>query len=115
VLSGDTPAAIDQTGRLAMITWRAMFSASAGICLAVSCGFAAAEAVKCTLAKVAQWPVCTERNLLLVEGAIDGQPVDIMLDTGAARTLVFRTAATRLGLNVAGSSNYRQPQGEIPL
>jgi len=90
-----------------MITWRAMFSASAGMCLAVSCGIAAAEAAKCKLAKVAEWPVRIERNMLLVDGAIDGKPVDVMLDTGATRTLIFRTAATRIGLDAAGTRNYR--------
>jgi len=47
-------------------------------------------------------------NALIVDGAIDGQKVGVMLDTGAGSTLILRSAAARLGLRRSALSNYRQ-------
>jgi len=58
----------------------------------------AAEAPKCTLAKVADWPVRLDHNRLSVGGTINGQKIGVMLDTGTSRTLILRPAADRLGL-----------------
>lgn len=41
-----------------------------------------------------------ERNQVLADGSINGQSVGIKLDTGSTRTLILRSAATRLGLTV---------------
>ena len=58
-----------------------------------------ADAPSCRLSQVAEWPVRLERNHLLVEGAINGQKVGVMLDTGASRTMLLRAAAERLGVS----------------
>jgi clan AA aspartic protease (TIGR02281 family) len=75
--------------------------------LGVAAACASAEAANCKLAEAASWPVRLERNRLLVEGAINGQKVSVMLDTGATRTLIFRTAAVRLGLPMTSTTNER--------
>jgi clan AA aspartic protease (TIGR02281 family) len=69
----------------------------AALCLAASAAFA--DAPSCKLAQVAEWPVRLERNHLLVDGAINGQKVGVMLDTGASRTMLLRSAAERLGVS----------------
>jgi tetratricopeptide (TPR) repeat protein/predicted aspartyl protease len=51
------------------------------------------------LAKVADWSVrVSAGNKLLIDGAINGQRIDIALDTGAMRSLILRSEALRLGL-----------------
>ena len=59
---------------------------------------AAATSSQCTLAKIAEIPVRVVRNKLVVDGAINGKSVGIMLDTGAQVSLITRPAADRLGL-----------------
>jgi clan AA aspartic protease (TIGR02281 family) len=68
--------------------------------LALLCMIAAVPLAqaKCQLARVAEWPVKLERNRPLIDGAINGQPVGVLLDTGASRTVMTRSAAERLGL-----------------
>ncbi len=88
-----------------MIASRTMLVAWAMLGMAVTCG--SVEAANCKLAELASWPIRVERNRLLVEGAINGQKVSVMLDTGSMRTLIFRTAAVRLGLPISGATNER--------
>jgi clan AA aspartic protease (TIGR02281 family) len=65
-----------------------------------ACILAAAPAfARCQLARVAEWPVKLERNRPLIEGSINGQPVGVLLDTGASKTVMTRSAADRLGLD----------------
>ena len=64
-----------------------------------------AAAAGCKLATIAEWPVRSERNVLLVEGAVNGQPARVLIDSGATRTLLFRAAATRF--NVARADARR--------
>ena len=45
---------------------------------------------------LSEWPVRIENNQLLVEGALNGQPARIMLDTGVPRTQLNSATATRL-------------------
>jgi predicted aspartyl protease len=81
-------------------------AASAAICLAVASGTVAAAA-NCTLVKIADWPVQLDRNHLIIDGAINGQKIRAILDTGATRTLIFRGAAERLGLSRQQSRRVR--------
>ena len=67
-------------------------------CLATTCASHAAATGKCTLARTAEWPVRTARGVPIVDGAINGHKVGIMLDTGAGVSLLMRPAAERLGL-----------------
>src|SRR5438552_15884125 len=53
----------------------------------------------CKLIRIEEWPVRLERNLPIIDGEINGQKVGILLDTGAERSVVTRSAATRLMLS----------------
>jgi predicted aspartyl protease len=64
--------------------------------VATGIGLPEAEGAGCKLAMLSEWPVRIENNQLLVEGAVNGQPVRVMLDTGSPRTLLDRATATRL-------------------
>jgi predicted aspartyl protease len=68
---------------------------------------ATAAASNCTLLKIADWPVRLERGQLIVDGAINGQKIGVMLDTGSQRSLVPRSAAQRLGLARQEARGYR--------
>jgi len=52
---------------------------------------------KCTMTRLVEWPVRLERGHLMVDGAINGRMVGVMLDTGSD-TFLFRSATARLGL-----------------
>lgn len=54
---------------------------------------------RCQLARVAEWPVKLEHNRALIDGFINGHPVGVLIDTGASRTVMTRSAAERLGLD----------------
>lgn len=64
----------------------------------VIAGNAAAEAPKCKLLRIAEWLIRGDHYRPVVEGAINGQKVGILLDTAAVQTLIKRSATTRLGL-----------------
>jgi predicted aspartyl protease len=71
------------------------------LCLAVAVatpGGALAQGANCRLLKVADWPVRFVGNLIVVDGAINGKPVGVIVDTGAQRTLILRSSAERLDL-----------------
>jgi len=59
------------------------------------------------LVKIADWPVRLERGHLLVDGAINGTTIGVMLDTGAQRSLILRSAAERLRLTRQEVRGYR--------
>jgi hypothetical protein len=61
----------------------------------------------CKLAKIAEWRVNPQAGRLIVEGAINGQRVGVVLDTGAFRSSVLRAAADRLGLTRQEALGYR--------
>ena len=61
---------------------------------------AAAATNACSLAKFAEWPVRWERGKIVADGTINGHNVGIVLDTGASRSMVFRSAAEKLGLSL---------------
>jgi hypothetical protein len=67
--------------------------------LAVAAGAATAAPQDCKLVRIEEWPVRLERDLPVVDGEINGQKVSILLDTGAERSLMTRSAATRLMLS----------------
>jgi predicted aspartyl protease len=61
----------------------------------------------CKLVKIAEWRVNPEAGRVIVEGAVNGQKVGIMFDTGSQRSLVLRAAADRLGLTRQEARGYR--------
>jgi len=54
----------------------------------------------CQIAQVAEIPVETAHNLPLARAEINGQPVSVLIDTGASQSLIWRPAAERLGLHL---------------
>jgi len=69
-------------------------------------GAAAPAEPGCKLVQAEEWPVRIANNKLIVDGAINGEKVGVLVDTGASRTLIFRPAATRLGLDRRRSRSY---------
>lgn len=74
--------------------------------LVLLCVFVAvpAFAARCQLVRVAEWPVKLDRNRALVDGSINGHPVGVLIDTGASKTVMTRSAAERLGLDRVDAS-----------
>lgn len=58
----------------------------------------AANGAECKIAKVASIKVDLESGKPMVRGSLNGQDIDILIDTGAALTLVTQSAAMRAGL-----------------
>jgi predicted aspartyl protease len=85
---------------------RIFLVASAVIGAAMASGICTASS-DCKLIRIAEWPVRLEHNKLIVDGAINGRKIGIMLDTGAQGSLILRSAAIRLGLTLRRSSRYR--------
>jgi len=52
----------------------------------------------CQLIKIAELPVRLERGLPIVDGAINGQKIGVLFDTGSEVTLITRAATERLRL-----------------
>src|SRR3989442_7192504 len=61
-------------------------------------GTAAAAPQDCKLVRIEEWPVRLERNLPIIDGEINGQKISILLDSGAERSFITRSAATRMML-----------------
>ena len=58
-----------------------------------------AKPAGCRMLKIAEWTVRFVGNLPVIDGAVDGNPVGILLDTGATYSLLTHAAAERFGLN----------------
>jgi len=86
---------------------RALVVALTTFAVGAAGSIASAASSGCKLVKVEDWPVRVQHNHVLVEGAINGQKVGVLLDTGASRTVIFRAAAVRLGVPLSGSTNDR--------
>jgi predicted aspartyl protease/tetratricopeptide (TPR) repeat protein len=67
------------------------------------CAPALAQEPKCQLVKIAEWEVGLQRGLPIVEGAINGKKIGVLLDTGAYASLITKDAASRLGLPLRGT------------
>lgn len=59
---------------------------------------AAADAPRCKLAKIAEWPIRLEHRHPLVDGYVNGKKIGVLLDTGAYASIVVKPAAEKLGL-----------------
>jgi predicted aspartyl protease len=94
---------------------RTLIAAAAAIGLAMASN-AAAQSQKCKLAQIAEWPLRADHYRPVVEGEINGQKIGILLDTGAAQSLIRRSATTRLGLIRYEAKGYRVfgVGGEVP-
>jgi predicted aspartyl protease len=81
-------------------------AAATAIGLAQAAG-AAAEAAKCKVTRIAEWPLRAEHYRPVFDGAINGQKIAILLDTGASMSLFLRSAAAKMGLTRYQAPGYR--------
>jgi clan AA aspartic protease (TIGR02281 family) len=68
---------------------------------------AIAAASDCKMVQVADWQVRPGRGVPVVNGAVNGQQIGVMVDTGATRSLILRSATERLGLTRRDARSYR--------
>ena len=61
----------------------------------------------CQIGQVAEIPVETARNVPLARAEINGQPVSVLIDTGASQSLILRATAERLGLHLTAGPKAR--------
>lgn len=66
----------------------------------------AANASGCKLNRLVEWPVQFRGGLPFIEGAINGQPIRVLLDTGAFASILTKAAAERLGLHSRGTGDF---------
>ena len=67
--------------------------------MAVANAVCAAEANPCKLAPIDQWATRANYRSPIVDGSINGRPIRVLLDTGAAVSLIYGPVTSRLGLN----------------
>lgn len=89
-----------------LIASRTIVATLAVICLGTA-GIATGADDACKMVQVAELPVRVVKNKLIVDGAINGRKVGIVLDTGASTTLMLRQATDRLGLERHEARGYR--------
>jgi predicted aspartyl protease len=81
--------------------------AAAAAAIGLAAGGSAAAESKCKVTRIAEWPLRVEHYRPVLDGAINGQKVGILLDTGAAMSLVLRSAAVKIGLTRYQAPGYR--------
>jgi predicted aspartyl protease len=74
-------------------------AAVAAVALAGAPAFAQ-DAKKCRLEKLVEWQVRSIGRHMVVDGAVNGKKIGIVLDTGAERSVLMRAAAKRLDVPV---------------
>jgi predicted aspartyl protease len=67
----------------------------------------AAQDGKCKLMRLAEWTVRDNYYRPVVDGEINGQKVGVLLDTGASRSLIRRSATARLNLPRQQARGYQ--------
>jgi predicted aspartyl protease len=67
----------------------------------------AADAPACKLVQMAEMPVETAGNRVIVIGEINGQPARILIDTGSSSSMIWRPSAKRYGLHLRDASQVR--------
>jgi predicted aspartyl protease len=80
--------------------------------------YAFGEEAKCKLVRTAEWRVRADHNRPVVDGAINGQLVGVLLDTGSSVSLIKRSTAQRLRLPrsaVEGTSLESVTVGEFRI
>jgi predicted aspartyl protease len=79
-----------------MISLRPLAGAGAAACAILAAG---ASSAACQLGLAAQLPIVVDHNQGLAAAEINGKAVKFLVDTGAAKTLLWRGAAEGLGLH----------------
>jgi predicted aspartyl protease len=80
---------------------RPVFAFVAGIMVASSA--ATSAATECQLALVAELPVTMLGREPLISVSINGHPVQMLMDTGATKSLIWRASAKELDLNISAT------------
>ncbi len=86
--------------------WRDL-RAVAAVALACGATHAAAQAGKCRFLEIVEWPVRVVANHIVVDGAINGHAVGVMLDTGATISSIERQSAESLQLPLRDAPGRR--------
>jgi predicted aspartyl protease/tetratricopeptide (TPR) repeat protein len=82
------------------------FSALGALLAGLTFPLLAADPPKCKLALVVEWPVQLIGGLPVIEGAINGKKIGVLLDTGSFTTLITNAAAEKLELSTWPRSGY---------
>ena len=93
--------------REAVMLRRSICAIVAGAMLAGPAVAFAQEEKKCRLQKVVEWQVRMVGRHMAVDGAINGQKIGIVVDTGAQRSIIMRSTARRLNLPAQDARGYR--------
>lgn len=64
----------------------------------------AADPPKCKFVPIVEWPVSFHNGLPVIEGAINGHKVGVLLDTGGYASVLTKSAAATLKLHAQGTS-----------
>lgn len=75
--------------------------------LSIATGFALQAGARCQMENVAEIRVQPDRDQLLTQGTIDGHAVQVLIDTGADVSLIWKPAIERLGLNLVNVRRAR--------
>ena len=65
----------------------------------------------CKLARIVEWPVQFRGGVPVIEGAINGKKIGVLLDTGAFASVLTKAAADRLGVYTRATSEYMYGMG----
>lgn len=87
------------------LVWRV--SAAALLTVATASIAQAAAPAKCEMGQVAELKVEFTHLRPVLPGVVNGQPVRILVDTGAGGSMLFRSTAQRLHLTLRDAPNYR--------
>lgn len=85
--------------------WQSLTGRTAALLLSLLAGLAEAAA-NCEIQQIDEWPVRLEGNRLIVDGTANGQPIAILIGTGAQQSVMMRAAAKRLNLNREWSRGF---------
>lgn len=80
--------------------------AAALLSLAGQPGRAADPPAGCKLARLVEWPVEFRGSLPVIEGAINGKKIGVLLDTGAFASILTKASAERLGVYTRATNEY---------
>jgi predicted aspartyl protease len=75
--------------------------------LAFGIGLAPAAFGNCTISKIAELPVSDTGNRPHIDGKVNGQPIKILIDSGAAITFISEPKAKQLGLKFESADGLR--------
>jgi gag-polyprotein putative aspartyl protease len=89
---------------ITLLIRRALWLALAGLLLAAM----GAASAACKLVQVAEWKADLSHGPPLVDGAINGQPIRILIGTGSDRTFLYAAEARRLGLPLRQYSDRKE-------